>query len=174
MKSMKSKIIFLSTILIFAIVSAGCSEADTNVNTNTANANVPANANADPLATDKTPEITTENTAATLSPVVMAYCDAMRKKDDAALRKVYSKETLKSYEADMKAENIKTLTEYLENEPVGDKPCETRNERIEGDTAIANVKNESYPNGINIKFVKEDGGWKMTNQSPELKAVENK
>lgn len=162
------KVIFLSTILIFAILSAGCSEAETTINTNSANTNVQATTNADPLATEKTPEVATENTAATISPVVTAYCDALRKKDEAALRKVYSKDTLKSYEADMKADNIKTLTEYLENEPVGDKPCETTNERIEGDTAVANVKNESYPNGINIKFVKEDGEWKMTNQSPEL------
>ncbi len=169
---MKLKVIFLSTILIFAIISAGCSETETTVNTNTLNVNIRSENEPDPLATDKTPEVATENTAATLSPVVTAYCDAMRKKDEAALRKVYSKETLKSYEADMKADNIKTLTEFLENEPVGDKPCETINEQIEGDVAIANVKNESYPNGIKVKFVKEDGEWKMTNQSPELKLDE--
>lgn len=164
---MRFQTIFFSAILIFAVFSAACSQSETTVNTNTLSINV-ANTAVDPLATNKTPEVTTENRAETLAPLVTAYCDAMRKKDEAALRKVYSKETLKVYEADMKTDNIKTLTEYLENEPVGNKPCETRNEKISGNAAVANVKNESYPNGIDIKFVKEDGEWKLTNESPEL------
>ena len=169
---MRFQNIFFITILVFTTFLLGCSEAETPANINSANTNIAANKATDPLATNKTPEVTTENTAETLSPVVRAYCDAIRKKDEAALRKVYSMETLKSYEADMKADNVKTLVEFLENEPVGDKPCETRNEKITGDTGVANVKNESYPNGIDIKFVKEDGEWKLTNESPELKAVD--
>ena len=59
-----------------------------------------------------TPEATIE--AVTLKPVVDAYCDAMRKKDEAGLRAVYSRATVQSFERDMRSEGIATLVEFLE------------------------------------------------------------
>ena len=94
----------------------------------------------------------------------------MRKKDDAALRKVYSQAALKTLEADMKAEKQTSLAEYLSTEPVGDK-CEVRNERIEGERAIAEIRTATYPNGLKMYFVKENGAWKMLNESPEIESV---
>ena len=96
----------------------------------------------------------------------------MKNKDDAALRKVFSQDTLKSLEADMKEENQKSLVKFItELEPVPDKPFEARNEKIEGDTAVAEMRGGSYPNGIDLKFIKENGEWKMTNESPEFQSV---
>ncbi len=162
-------------LLFLTIFLIGCGTAEnsnTAVNTNAAGANAAiANAN-NPLATAKTPEISTANDAPTLAPVVQSYYAALQKKDDAALRRVYSRESLKSLEADMREENKKSLVEFItELEPVPDTPFTVRNEQIQGDTAIAEMRGGSYPNGIKIKFVRENGEWKLTNESPEIQSV---
>ena len=124
------------------------------------------------METTKTPPVATTNDAPTVAPVVKAYCDAWTKKDEAALRKVYSQATLKSLEKDMKDEGAKSLVAFItELEPAPDKPFEVRNEQVQGDTAVAEIKGGAYPNGIKIKFVKENGEWKMTNESPEFDNV---
>ncbi len=67
------------------------------------------------------------------------------------------------------AEEKKSLVEFItEIEPVPAKPFEVRNEVVQGDTAIAQIISPQYPNGVKIKFVKENGEWKMTNESPEF------
>ena len=71
----------------------------------------------------------------------------------------------------MKADNIKSLVKFLEDDKVSDKLCEVRNEQINGDTAVAEIRAESYPNGIKVVFVKENGEWKMTNKSPAIDSV---
>ncbi len=64
------------------------------------------------------------------------------------------------------------MVNYItETEPLPDKPFETRNEQIQGDSAVAEMRGGSYPNGIKIKFVRENGEWKMTNESPEFQSV---
>ena len=174
---MRFQILIFCTILIFSLILTGCpgepAKPNTNANANqttVVDPNKPANNTA--LNTSKTPTEATTNAAPTLTPVFKAYCDAMTKKDDAALRKVYSAATLKSFEADMKADNEKSLSKFLEVDQVSNELCEVRNEKIEGDVAIAEVKTKGMPNGAKIKFVRENGEWKLTNESPELKAVE--
>lgn len=162
--------IFLTFFILLTF--NGCTSSETPT-TNTAaniNANTARNTADNPLATERTPEVQTINKAETIAPVVQAYCDAIRKKDNAALRNVYTQQALKSLEADAKADNASSLVEYLSSEPVGDK-CEVRNEKIEGDKAIAEVRTETYPNGIRMYFVKENGVWKMTNESPDIQSV---
>ena len=159
-------------ITIFLVGCGSSENANVAVNTNTANANTATTNANNPLATTKTPEVSTTNNAPTLAPVVQAYYEALKKKDDAALRKIYSQATLKSLEADMRDEKQTSLAAFItELEPVPDKPFEVRNEQISGDTAIAEMRGGSYPNGIKIKFVKENGEWKMTNESPEIQSV---
>lgn len=166
--------IFILLFLTVFLIGCGAAEnSNTATNTNAiSNANA-ATANAsNPLATTKTPEVSTTNNAPTLAPVVQNYYQALQKKDDAALRRIYSQAALKSLEADMKAEKKNSLVEFItELEPVPDKPFEVRNEQIQGDTAIAEMRGGSYPNGIKIKFVRENGEWKMTNESPEIQSV---
>ncbi len=52
----------------------------------------------------------------------------------------------------MKAEKIKTLAEYLEDEKVSGKICEVRNEQITGDKAVRNDHDQGIPNGIKIIY----------------------
>lgn len=132
--------------------------------------NVAANGANNPLqtATPATDQVT--NNAPTLTPVVKAYCAAMIKKDDAAIRKIYSRDTVKNFEAQMKEQKIKNLVTFLEDDKVSENLCEASNERIKGDTAIAKIQTDGYPKGIDVFFVKEDGEWKFTNENPVLDA----
>lgn len=138
-------------------------------NANTGNTNIAKAANGPLAVTTPTPEQTTNN-APTLTPVYKAYCSAMEKNDEAALRKLYSQDTIKNFEEQMKDEGIKTLMKFLENEKVTNQLCEVRNEKINGDTAVAEIRATPYPNGIKVLFVKENGEWKLTNRDPDIDA----
>ena len=71
----------------------------------------------------------------------------------------------------MKDEKTKSLIKFLEDDKVSGTPCEVTNEVITGDSAVANIISNKYPNGIKIVFVKENGEWKITNRSPSLDAA---
>ncbi len=162
---MRSRIFLVLAILILAVSFIGCSggAAPTNSNTtNTSNTN-----SSDPLATKMpAPELTT-NAAPTLTPVYKAYCEALKKKDEAVLRKIYSSDTIKYFEGEMKADKVPSLIKYLESDGEG-KICEIRNEQINGDSAVAEIRGDTYPNGIKVVFVKQNGEWKLTNKSSVL------
>jgi hypothetical protein len=165
---MRFQNIILTAILIFIIVLTGCTKTDTPTNSNTAkavNANT-ATANTDnPLATIKKPEAATSNNAPSLAPIVQNYYEALNKKDEAGVKKYLSQSALKYYETEAKAEKknaLVLLSEY--EEPISEKR-EVRNEKIDGETAVAEIKGGSLGNWTPIKFVRENGEWKFA--SPE-------
>ena len=169
---MKFKTLFLLITCASALLAISCgggNSSDVNTtNANSANTNITkANTN-NPLAvmTPK-PEQTTNN-APTLTPVYKAYCSAMEKNDEAALRKLYSQDTIRNLEDQMKDEGVKTITKLLEDEKVTSQLCEVRNEKISGNTAVAEIRATPYPNGIKVLFVKENGEWKLTNRDPDF------
>jgi len=168
---MRSNSLILFTFFFVSMILVGCGGPSSPANTANGNANVPkANTN-NPLAVaTPTPEQTSNN-APTLTPVFKAYCSAMVKKDEAALRKVYSSDTIRYFEEQMRADKVKSLLKFLEDEKVSDQLCEVRNEQITGDSAIAEIRYDSVPNGIKIIFVKENGEWKLTNRYPALDSV---
>ncbi|MCS6873341.1 MAG: nuclear transport factor 2 family protein [Pyrinomonadaceae bacterium] len=109
------------------------------------------------------------NEAPTLAPLMQAYYDALKRRDEQALRKTLSSDTIKSLEEDMKAEKKKSLVDFiLELETLPDKPYEIRNEKIDGESAIAEIKGGSYQVWTKFYFVKEAGEWKITNKSPDF------
>ena len=72
----------------------------------------------------------------------------------------------------MKTEKAKTLIKFLEDtDRVSGTPCDVTNEKINGDSAVAKIRSNRYPNGIDVVFVKENGEWKLTNRSPVLDSV---
>jgi hypothetical protein len=167
------RILVLFTVFIYA-ACGGSSEPAAN---NSAVSNKPANANSSipntnsddtgPLATQKSTPEPTVNNAPTLTPVYKAYCAALEKQDEAALRKVYSADTIRDFEKKMKAMGINSLVKYLEDDKASTAFCEVRNEKITGETATAEVRTTGYPNGLVAVFVKENGEWKLTNRRPE-------
>src|SRR5690348_16863437 len=133
---MRFQFLIFFTVLIFSFLLTGCPSQPTQPNNNLGNtpptnSSNNSNFNSPFIPTVKTPEPTT-NDAPTLKPTFLAYCDAKTKKDEAALRKVYSQATLKHFEADMKEEKETSLVKYLEVDQVSNKLCEIRNEKIEG------------------------------------------
>jgi len=118
---------------------------------------------------EKTPVVeTVKNNGPTLTPVLKAYCEAWKKNDEAALRKVYSADTIADFEKTMKLDNFKSkkLTEFLRDDWVPGDLCEVINEEITGDRALGKIKTPAMPGGATIEFVKESGEWKMTNKIP--------
>ncbi len=153
---MKFQRILLSFIFLSSFVFIGCGNPAPTAN----------EASTTPIAA-KTPESDEMiNAAPTLTPVFKAYCQAWVNNDEAALRKVYSQDTIEIFEEQMKEEKIDSLMKFLEVDKVSGKVCEVRNETINGNTAIAEIRSDIYPNGIKVVFVKEGSDWKMTNRSP--------
>src|ERR1041384_7200581 len=168
-----SRIILFIIFSILALGAAGCGTPAPAPNTNArANTAAKANSNTADNSFAGTGQETgdTTNQAPSIAPLMQAYYDALKKKDDAGLRKFYSASAVKELEADMKSDGKKSLVEYIESaEPAGDKPFEVRNEKIEGDTAIAEIKGGSYAAWTKWKFVKENGEWKKAPPSEDLK-----
>lgn len=171
------KAILLSAIISSVLLAACGGEAPaTNNASNASNGNgaAPVNtavntgSNGGLTPTTPTPEATTNN-APTLSPVYKAYCAAYAKGDEAGVRKSYSSDTLKSFEEQMKDSEIKykNLIEFLADDGISTEICEVRNEKISGDTAVAEIRTKGYPNGISVLFLKEGGEWKISNKRPE-------
>lgn len=160
-----------NAIFLFLVVSiflSACGESP-RPNTNAPNANsATSTVNAEnPIKVQTpTPEATTNN-APTLTPVYKAYCAAFVKKDEAAVRKAYSKDTVAFFEKSMKEDGIKSLIEFLSDDGISNEVCEVRNEVITGDKATAIITTKGYPNGFPVLFEKEDGEWKLTNKRPE-------
>ncbi len=175
---MRFQIIILFSILALFISCKPTTEVTKNSNltnnTNVAIKNTNVNTINNPLTTTKTPEAIKTNDSENIKPIVLAYYEALKKKDDVGLRKIYSAETLKSLEADMKAQKQTSLSSYItELEPAPPQPFEVRNEEIKGDSAVAEIKGGAYVNWTKIKFVKENGVWKMTDESPEFDSVKS-
>ncbi|MEP6947516.1 MAG: hypothetical protein ABJA02_16475 [Acidobacteriota bacterium] len=64
------------------------------------------------------------------------------------------------------------MSSYLaEYDGVSDKPIEVRNERIEGDKAVVEIKGANFLNWTPYILLKEGGIWKWTGQSPDLDSV---
>ena len=134
-------------------------------NANTGNAAKTNSSNAVAVTTPTPDQVT--NNAPTLMPVYKAYCAAVVKKDEAAIRKFYTADTLADFEATMKDENIRTLSDFVKDDKISNEVCEVSNERIKGDKAVGKIKTMAYPNGFDVLFVKEGGEWKMSNMTPE-------
>lgn len=171
-----SKTLFIIAISISLLILSGCSSEAPKPNTNAGNtANAPktnANNAGNAFQTEKPKDTEKTNDAQALGPVITAYYDALKKKDDAALRKVYSAAAIKELETGMKTDGAKTIVAYIEaSEPAGDRPFEVRNEKIEGESGIAEIKGGAYDNWTKWKFVKENGEWKLAPPSENLKLL---
>ena len=162
------------TLLTFVIAAifgmAGCGGTDTatNVsNTNLPNANAPMPATNSALETTKKPEVATANNAPTFGPVVNAYYDGLKKKDAPAVRRVMAEGFIRSIETDMKDDKKTDLVAFLsEFDKLPEGKMDVRNEQIDGNKGVAEVKGGSYATWTKISFVNEGGTWKISNEVP--------
>lgn len=155
-------------LTIFLIGCGGSENTNTTTNTKSLNVNTTTTNTNNLLATTKMPETSTVNDAPTFAPVVQSYYAALNKKDEAGAKKFLSQSSIKYLEDEAKSEK-KTLFAYLleSEEPLTDKR-EVRNEKIEGETAVAELKGGSLGVWTKIKFLKENGEWKFASPKESL------
>ena len=164
-------------IAVTAVLGAcgGSSPSNSGNAVNVANTNAANTANTNSghggIMTTKTPEAATTNNAPTLGPVIQAYYAALKNKDAAAVRETMSSEFLQSVESDMKKDKKTNLAEYLAETDDPNTQVETRNEKIEGDKGVAEVRGGVYKNWTALAFAKENGKWKLTGGSPDIESV---
>jgi hypothetical protein len=91
------------------------------------------------------------------------YVEASRKKDIATMKRLLSRASLELIEKSAKEQNL-TTDDILRKEAsveIKNAP-ETRNEKIEGETASVEIKNEKTGEfDMRLPFVREDGAWKI-------------
>ncbi len=92
-----------------------------------------------------------------------AFFEASKKKDAAGMRKALSKGTLDMFDKLAKAQNKSTddMLKEVDKDAKDEKLPETRNEKITGDTATLEVKNDKMGKWDTLPFVKENGEWKI-------------
>lgn len=93
----------------------------------------------------------------------MKYYEASQKQEIATMKSLLSKGSLELIEKSAQAQGI-TTDELLMKESsikIANPPV-TRNEKIEGDTATVEIKNETTGEfDMKIPLVREDGMWKL-------------
>ncbi len=94
-----------------------------------------------------------------------AFFEAQKKKDVPAIKKTLSKKSLEMLETAAKAKD-KKLDDFIGegfSSPGSkvDKMPETRDEKIDGDNATLEIKDEGMKNWEKMHFVKEDREWKI-------------
>ena len=159
-------------VILLALVAlfSGCNKGDSNLN----GANAPANSarpTASPaLGNSATPPTTTPATglsASTPTAAFKAYYEAIKNKDAAAVKRLFSKATLKEVENEAtqkKKTYDEVFNEGLERAAKEVPPTipETRNEKIDDQHATLEVKNDKKETWSTVKFVKEDDEWKIS------------
>jgi len=94
-----------------------------------------------------------------------AFFEAQQKKDVEGMKKSLSKTSLTIMEKSAKEQNMtidEAIKKQLENpSSKTDKMPETRNEKIEGDSATLELHNEDTKKWDKMYFAKEDGAWKI-------------
>ncbi|NNE99545.1 MAG: DUF4878 domain-containing protein [Pyrinomonadaceae bacterium] len=99
---------------------------------------------------------------------ITKFVAGIQKKDGAMIKSCLSKASVEQFEKDLKAsgsENDKKsieelLVETFEDEDLQKAP-EMKNEKIDGDEATLDVKDDETEKWDSIPFVKEDGAWKI-------------
>jgi hypothetical protein len=93
------------------------------------------------------------------------YFEAQKRKDIAGMKQTLSKTSLKMMEASAKEQGVtldKMIDAQLQNPSSKvDKMPETRNEKINGDSATLELHNQEANRWDTMYFVQEDGAWKI-------------
>ena len=106
-----------------------------------------------------------EPTPSTPRETLEAYTKAVKRKDTKTMKRLLSGSSLKMAEQQAKEQNV-TLDEIIKNETLfteNEKRLFFRNEKIEGERAVIEVKN-SFNSWDTVPFLLEEGVWKIDKQ----------
>jgi hypothetical protein len=162
--------IFLAVVISVIAACGGGEPANNESNANSSNGNSAAG-NHPPMPIPHNTE-PTENNAPTIAPVVQQFYDALRDKDSAKLKDTITAKFEKTLEDDMKSQNEMDLAAFVaKTDYRPGQVIEVRNEKIQGDKAVAELRGGAYKNWTAFEFAKENGKWKFTGGSPEIDNV---
>lgn len=94
-----------------------------------------------------------------------AYSKALKKKDANEMKSLLSKGSIEMAQKEAKAQN-QPLDEVIKKETLfsaDQRFAEIRNQKIEGDTATIEIKNQ-YGTWDIVPFIKENGRWKIAKE----------
>jgi hypothetical protein len=91
------------------------------------------------------------------------FFEASKKKDTAAMKKTLSKGSLEMFDKIAKEQKKTTddMLKEVDKEGKSEAIPETRNEKITGESATLEIKNEKTGKWDTLPFVKEDREWKI-------------
>jgi Domain of unknown function (DUF4878) len=156
----------IALVMMTLVLVAACTTTTPSTNSNTAVVSNNANtSNARPAATASPAAATPAGALSTPTKTFMAFYEASKSKNVPAVMSVLSKDSVDFLTAEAKKEN-KTLeaalTESLKTSDVPTTAPETRNEKIDGDKATLEVKDDKVADKWDpFNFVKENGEWKI-------------
>ena len=145
------------TLVLISLAALACKTGTAPSNANGGGASSNANANGAKTAT--TPAQTTGGLTSPTA-AFKAFYEAARDKNAAAMRKTLSKSTIVFLETGAKAQN-KSFEEAIQDINAPSTMPETRGEKIEGETATLEAKDDATNRWETVNFVKEDGEWKV-------------
>jgi Domain of unknown function (DUF4878) len=163
MKIRRSLALSITLAVCALALAAACSKGPTANNSNvagTANNANSSNIRSAPVAS--TPSVTGSLSTPTIT--FMAFYEASKNGDVEAVKRTLSRSSLDFLTAEAKKDN-KTLeaaiTESLKISDIPKSTPEVRNEKIEGDNATLEIKDEKTNTWDSFRFVKENGEWKV-------------
>jgi hypothetical protein len=169
---MRYQVLFLFIILSFLISCGGTTNTPKN---STPTPNVASNSNkSSTLGTNKEAEKPKVDDADSIKPTVDGFYEALKKKDEAGVKKYLSAAALKYYETEGKAEKKTWFAFLLESEDPVDAKREVRNEKISGDKATVEIKGGPLGNWTEISFVKENNEWKFASPRESIENIDLK
>jgi hypothetical protein len=146
------KLLIAAFITALTLFSLSCS---------TGNSNNASNGNSG--ASNKNATGTSSSTSGSLSTPTDAFrtvYNATKNKDIEGFKKTLSADSLKWLEDEAKKENMSLDQEIAKSSPPDTLP-ETRNEKIDGNTASLETKDSKSGDWQTLYFVKEGGEWKL-------------
>lgn len=109
-------------------------------------------------------QASSEQSGASPTATMNAYYDALKRKDVAAVKKTLADGYVKMLESAGVASE-RAFQPMMERLPAA-RPA-TRNEKVDGDRATLEVRNEAEGRWDLVAFVKEDGAWKIALDQPK-------
>jgi hypothetical protein len=143
-----------------AIAFTACNKAATNNSSTTSNSN--SNTNSNSAANTPAPTKSSTGDYSTPTAAFRSFYEATKANNVEGIKRSVSKKTLEIMTKDATKEN-KTLDDMIRDTVKGAPSTfpETRNEKIDGDKAKLEFKDDKMDKWQPMSFVKENGEWKL-------------
>jgi hypothetical protein len=163
MKIRRSTALIATLAIMTLALAAACSQGP-STNSNGAGSSNNANASNNRATATPTPAATTSASLSTPTNTFMAFYEASKKNDVEGVKRTLSKDSLEFLTAAAKQENKSlevALNESLKKADVPTTTPEVRNEKIDGERATLEVKDDKSGSWEPFSFVRENAEWKI-------------